>query len=1020
MARDRSLDIAVTGLFARFPGAPGVDAWWPALLDGRVLTRRYERDELLGAGVPQRLVDDPDYVPVHGHLPGADRFDHVLFRLSPREAELMDPQHRLMLEAAWAALEDAGAGPPGGGMTTGVYASSSSSGYLHRMLARGALDPLTLEDALHGNEPDFTAGLLSYRLGLTGPSAAVQTACSSSLVAVHLAVQALLHGDCDQALVVAAGIAFPQAGYLHVPGGIHSPSGRCLPFDERADGVVAGSGVAAVVLRRLSEALAEGLEPHGVILGTAVNNDGAARAGYYAPSAQGQEAVIRAALRAAEVDGGSVGYLEAHATGTRLGDPIEWSAASGALGAAGSRPGQVAVGALKANIGHLDNAAGLASLIKAMRVVKEGTVPPVAGFRRLNPLLETDGSPLFVPDLARPWSGPLPRRAGVSSFGIGGTNAHVVVEEPPRPAPSRAPAAGPARLIVLSTAEPGALERSAGRLRAHLASARPEVSDVAFTLAAGRAALPERLAVAGRTAAAVAARLAEGAGAVTGRVPAGGPAPLVFLFPGQGAQRPGMALPFAEVLPGFPAALGACLDAFGSAAGPLRRALLDPHFPAAELAATELAQPALFAVEYAAATALTALGIAPAAAVGHSLGEITAACVCGVLGLAEAARLVLTRGAAMAKCPPGAMLGLGCDAATAARLVAESGICLEVASDNGPHSSALSGTEAAVEAFGAWLGDRVRATRLRVDRAYHSALIEPALPGLAEELSGLLPRPAAVPFASTGTGRLVEAGERIASRAFLRQTRGTVRFAEALAAVARHLPGAIAVEAGPGRVLSAAATDAGITAVPLAGAGAGRHGEEVLTALGRLWCLGQPLDVAALNGRGRRVHLPGYPFAGPAWLAPEAAPGPPGPQGPAAPHRPAAATPAVAGPEGPGPEGPGPEGPGPEGPGPEGAAAPGGGAAPEDAAATLAGLWRQLLGHEELDETSDFFELGGDSLLVTHLVREVRQRLGVRVPIRPMLAGRTLGRQTAIVLDSMAPPAAPAGAAAHERGAQRD
>lgn len=431
MSRDRSLDIAVTGVHALFPGAADLDDWWNAVLAGRVLTTRLDRTDLLSAGVPPELADDPDYVPVRGHLDEADRFDHALFRISARDAELMDPQHRLMLESAWAALEDAAV--RSADLTTAVYASDSGSGYLRAMLAAGPLDPLTLDQALHGTEPDFIASLIAYKLGLTGTALGVRTACSSSLVSVHLAVQALINGECDQAVVVAAGIDYPQAGHLHVPGGIQSVSGHCRPFDARADGVVAGSGVACVVLRRLAD-VTDGPPLYGVLLGTATNNDGSAKAGYYAPSAEGQEAVIVAALAAADVGADSIGYLEAHATGTHVGDPIEWSAASAALSAGGAHPGQVAVGALKSTIGHLDSASGLAGLIRAMRVLREGVVPPVTGFTELNPLLDVAGGPLYVPTAAGPWTGPEPRRAGVSSFGIGGTNAHVIVEQPP-PAP---------------------------------------------------------------------------------------------------------------------------------------------------------------------------------------------------------------------------------------------------------------------------------------------------------------------------------------------------------------------------------------------------------------------------------------------------------------------------------------------------------------------------------------------------------------------------------------------------------
>ncbi|MQS37148.1 type I polyketide synthase, partial [Streptomyces katsurahamanus] len=835
MTRDRSLDIAVTGMAARLPGGGDIDRWWTAVRSGQVLTTRFERSESLGAGVAPELVDAPGYVPVHGLLPDADRFDHELFHISPREAELMDPQARLMLETAWAALEDAGVAPRGGSgpEVTGVYASASGSAYLRAMLTGGALSPTALEQALRGTEPDYLATRIAYRLGLSGPALTVQTACSSSLVALHTAVQALLNGDCDQAVVVAGAVGFPQAGHLHVPGGILSASGACRPFDERADGAVAGSGVICVVLRPLADALAEGPAPHGVILGTAVNNDGAAKAGYHAPSAIGQEAVIRAALHAADVDASTIGYLEAHATGTRVGDPIEWSAAGAALAGAGARPGQIAVGALKAAIGHLDAAAGLASLVKALLVVKEGVIPPVPGFSALNPLLETEGSPLSVPAEARAWTGAGPRRAGVSSFGIGGTNAHAIVEQPPEPAPgsrktehgktehgetgrpetepreTERPEAGHRetepreRLILLSALDDEGLDRAAARLRAHLAAADGGLADAAYTLAHGRTHLPRRLAVTGRTAAEVAQRLAGGPGVERGTRPAGSPAPVVLLLPGQGVQRPGMALPYAAELPGFPAALDACLAAFpAELAATLRGALLDPAFPAAELAATELAQPALFALQHAAATALGGLGVAPAALVGHSLGEVTAACLAGVLELADAARFVVARGRAMRDCPPGAMLAVGCGMDRALELAAEWGLPVAAAAANGPDSSVIAGPREAVGAFAARLGDRVPARLLRTGHAFHSAAMAPAVPKLLTELSGIRTHRPSVPYLANVTGRFIEPGTSVDAGLLAEQVRRTVRFADGLTALAERLPDAVVVEIGPGRALS--------------------------------------------------------------------------------------------------------------------------------------------------------------------------------------------------------------------------
>jgi|GEM_PF-1642459 len=1006
MTRDRSLDIAVTGIAARFPGAADLAEWWSAVLAGHVLTRRYQRAELLAAGVDPRLVDDGDHVPVHGHLTDADRFENALFRVSPREAEMMDPQHRLMLETAWAALEDAGCAPRSPELpTTAVFATASSSGYLRSMVASGRLDPLTLEDALHGTEPDFMASLISYKLGLTGPAIAVQTACSSSLVAVHLAVQALLNGDCDQALVVGAGIAHPQHGHLHVPGGIHSGTGACRPFDAEADGVVSGSGVAAIVMRRLADTEENpGAEPYGVLLGTAVNNDGSAKAGYYAPSIDGQEAVIQAAVTAAGVPADSLGYLEAHATGTSVGDPIEWAAASAAYAGLGARPGGIAIGALKATTGHLDNAAGVASLIKTLLVVKEGIIPPVAGFQQLNPLLETEGSPLYVPTEATAWTAHGPRRAGVSSFGVGGTNAHVIVEQPPTRPRRETPATGEAgHLLLLSAQDEAALDRTAARLAVHLtehAGAGQEaglcgptrstdaasydqlpepvgrdsalaLGDVAVTLAVGRAELPARLAVTARDAGEAAERLVHGRNAMRGSA-AESPAPIVFLFPGQGAQRPGMALPLRDALPGFGVALEDCLATFPTdIADEVRRALLEPDFPADRLAATDLAQPALFAVEYAAARALRALGVAPVALAGHSLGEITAVAVAGGLDAGDAARLISVRGRAMADCPPGAMLALECDPATAQALVAESGRSLELAAHNAPESCVLAGPETEAEGFRAWLGGRVHATRLRTSHAFHSALVEPALPELAAALDDVVPRCTTLPIAANRTGVILPAGSALFAEHYVAQARGTVRFAESLATLARRYPGAVAIEVGPGRALSAMAAAAGLTPVALSPDRTDRPAGEVLAALGGLWAMGQPLSPAALCGPGELVHLPGYPFAGPRWIAPEATARPT--PVPAAEQAAADAPPASQVPTDPA----------------EVLANP---------AEVLAALWSDLLGHSGLTDDADFFELGGDSLLTTHLARRIKLKLGVTVPVREMFIARTLGRQREIVL----------------------
>ena len=521
--------------------------------------------------------------------------------------------------------------------------------------------------------------------------------------------------------------------------------------------------------------------------------------------------------------------------------------------------------------------------------------------------------------------------------------------------------------MLLSAQDTAAVDRTAAWLATHLDRRAPALGEVAATLAVGRADLPARIAVTARDTGEAARRLASGENTTRGEA-AEPAAPAVFLFPGQGAQRPGMALPLRAALPGFDDALENCLDAFPSAVtNELRHALMDPDFPEERLAATDLAQPALFAVEHAAAAALRGLGVAPVAVAGHSLGEITAICSANGLTLPDAARLVSVRGRAMADCPPGAMLALGCDEATARELVSSSGRHLELAAHNSPESCVLAGSEAEIEGFGAWLGERVHTTRLRTGRAFHSELIDAALPPLSAVFSSITPHPTLLPVAANAAGDILPPGSVLSAEHFTEQARGTVRFADLLAALARRYPGAVAIEVGPDRVLSAMAAAAGLTPVALCPNRTDRPAEEVLAALGTLWTLGQPLSPSALCGPGQRLHLPTYPFAGPRWIAPEAAA-----EITATPSERTAALQSS-----------------------EGAVAQ---EAPTDPTKVLTELWADLLGHTELTADSDFFELGGDSLLITHLARRIKLELGLKVRIREMFTARTLGQQREIIL----------------------
>ncbi|HEY0698498.1 MAG TPA: polyketide synthase, partial [Micromonospora sp.] len=479
--------IAVIGMALRFPGADTVEEYWRNLLAGRVDVRRFTRAELLAAGLPARLVDDPDFVGVTGALADIEGFDADLFGVSPKEAALTDPAQRLFLQVCHEALE--AGGYAGTGARVGVWAGTgmhlySLRNYLLECLAdTDPADQLAALQVTIGNQADFLATRVAYRLGLTGPAMSVQTACSTSLVAVHLAVRSLLAGETDLALAGAAAVHVPGvAGYRHQEGSILSRAGVCRPFDDAADGTVGGNGVAAVLLKRLDDALADGDTVHGVIIGSAVNNDGAAKTGYTAPSVTGHAEVIRAALTHAGVGAASIGYVETHGTGTRIGDPIEVEALRTVFG---GRDRPLPLGAVKANIGHLDTCAGMAGLIKALLVVRYGQLPPVAGLSRPNPQLRLDDGPFTLPTTAQPWVGPAPRRAGVSSLGVGGTNAHVVVEEPP-PAADRPAESGRRMVVPPSAQSPEALRQLAGRMADRLADDPPRADDLLVTLGAGR------------------------------------------------------------------------------------------------------------------------------------------------------------------------------------------------------------------------------------------------------------------------------------------------------------------------------------------------------------------------------------------------------------------------------------------------------------------------------------------------------------------------------------------------------
>ncbi len=655
--------VAIVGFGLRVPGARTPEELWAMLRDGveGIEHFPYERRERSLLDPDEQ--EDPTWVGAAGVLPDAGCFDAGFFGYNPLEAAVIDPQQRVFLECAWEALEHAGVDTVRLEGAVGVFAGAGANTYQFNLFGnRQVRDLLGSFQLSLANNKDFVTTRTAYHLDLRGPCVTVQTACSTSLVAVHLACQSLINGECDLALAGGVTVrAAQREGYRYVPGSILSRDGHCRAFDASATGTVPGNGAAIVVLRRLADAVADGDTIYAVIRGSAINNDGARKVGFTAPGVEGQAAVISEALLVAGVEPETISYIEAHGTGTELGDPIEVAALAEVFAGVGDGAKTCALGSVKSNVGHLDTAAGVLGLIKTALAISHGEIPGSLHFERPNPRLELERTPFRVSASLTPWSPPGgPRRAGVSSFGIGGTNAHVVLEEAPVQAPGD-PVCDDREaweLLPLSAKTPAALARASKRLAEHLA-AHPEqpLAEVAHTLQVGRRELPHRRAVVCRDAADGARRLAETATAGA----TGAPPPLVFMFPGQGSQHVDMARALHEGDPAFRADVEACCEAARPRLGRDLRELLFPEPSAAEecarrLANTAFAQPALFAVEYALARRWIDWGLEPRAMIGHSVGELAAACIAGVWSLDDAMALVCERGRLMQAAEPGAML----------------------------------------------------------------------------------------------------------------------------------------------------------------------------------------------------------------------------------------------------------------------------------------------------------------------------------------------------------------------------
>ncbi|GAB2480100.1 type I polyketide synthase [Luteococcus sediminum] len=870
MNTDPSHHIAIIGMAAHLPGAASVDEYWTNLRDGRSGLTRFTTDELLAdGGNPEDLAAE-GFVPVKGYLAGADAFDAHFFGYSPREADVIDPQQRVFLECAWEALEDAGIVPSRFEGRIGVFGAAGTNTYLLNNLLTNhdLLDSFGRYQVLQASDKDFLATRTAYKLGLTGPAVTVQTACSSALTAVHFACQSLLDGECDVALAGAAAVTAPlRDGYPYQEGSITSPDGHCRAFDKDAAGTVPGNGVGLVVLRRMEEVDAQ-THVRAVIRGSALNNDGDDKVGYTAPSVSGQQAVIMEALDIAEVDARSIGYVEAHGTGTRLGDPIEVAALTQAFRAGTDDEGFCGLGSAKSSVGHLDAAAGIPGLIKTVLMLEHGEMVPTLDFSEPNPELSLVGSPFTIIDSTRPWdtSGG-PRRAGVSSFGIGGTNVHLVLEEAPQRPADKATADDDAPFcLALSGRTPVAVLEAANSLADHLeAHTELALATVASSLLRGRTWLERRVAVSatGRDGALLALRRLS----VDDVITADKRAKVAFVFPGQGAQYPGMAADLYAHDADFAARLDRCGELFRVQLGVdlLELVLHDGEERAELLGQTQYTQPALFMIEYCLATWLIDHGVVPKAMIGHSIGEYVAACVGGVLSLDDAVLLVAARGRIVSEMRAGAMLSVQLGEADVAPYLGEG---IEIAAVNSTGFCSLSGSHDSIAA----LAERMRAdgivcSPLKTSHGFHSASMDPAIERLAQVATGVDLHAPSITLYSNVTGQVLTSEQATDPVYWGQHLRRTVRFSDAVDALLAD-PATVFVEVGPGRSLSTlisyhaswTPSRVAVSTLPQPRR-VGTDRVQMATALGTLWAAGVVDDENLLVPNAtEHVALPAYPF----------------------------------------------------------------------------------------------------------------------------------------------------------------
>ena len=868
--KPESDDIAVIGVAGRFPGSENIDEFWQTIAEGREQIAEHSREELEAKNVPGELLDNPRYVYKSPRLDIADRFDSSFFGFTPREADFMDPQHRMFLEVCYEAMETAGYRKEKLDFPVGVFGGCGMNDYLVKNILPNTLkgNGVGHLQTIINNNSDYLTTRVSYKMNLSGPSIDVQTACSTSLVSVHMACRSIIDGDSKVALAGGSFIAFPRdEGYLYEPGEITSPDGHCRPFDKEAVGTLFGEGAGVVVLKRLDEAIEDNDNILAVIKSTAINNDGSQKVGYMAPSVTGQSEVINSAIRKAAINPETISYVETHGTGTKMGDPIEISALSQTYRKYTEKKGYCALGSVKANIGHLDAAAGISGLIKTVLLLNNKKLPPMVNFKESNPELNIDQTPFYVNKELKDWdSNGHPRRAAISSFGIGGTNAHAILEE----APERQSEKSSRRIhfIPLAAKNKSAMKRQVENFSTFINKSDLDIADIAYTLQQGREHLPVRtmswfdaedgdrdIFAAGKDC------------RVSGMASMSDPR-VVFMFTGQGSQYTGMAKGLYENFSMFKKQLDSAAEQLKPYGIDVLRYILEPATDDLrdELNRTAVTQPMLYTVQYAIARLLESFGVKPDALIGHSIGELTAAAVAGVFSFEDGLKLVYERGRLMQEQVAGAMLSVQLPADSLNSHIIEE---TDVSVVNAPSSTVVSGSFSAIDSLEEKLKNEfpdIHITRLRTSHAFHSYLIEPAAEEFKKIINGVKLNEPEIPMLSNITGNWVEQGQLTDPAYWASQIRSKVDFAGGMLELMKD-SNSFYFEVGPGTSLSTLLSLYNGNKIPVTKTT--RHPKEksddlsvFLKSIASAWTQGVNIDWSSYyrDEKRARIPMPTYPF----------------------------------------------------------------------------------------------------------------------------------------------------------------